>query len=272
MTPANFASYCRTMTKTNSTTFPDATILLFMNIWKDEIAGMIVDKVDEDYFGVPQKTDLVNGQREYPLPPDLPGKLKKVEAVIDPTYLDSNNNPVWVALKQFDLTQYDQLSQNLITGDVTDNEFTIQPTTDEDTIQSIFGNRQGQAAYMLYRNSIWIFSGALANFSPGNQYLKLWGYEWPSDITDLTSTTPLESDPTTITAGIPRQIHKVWADKVILEFEQTSDREYQPNDYENSLDSILEDRIMSLTQVDKDQSYTSTQPMAGHVYHDGFDL
>jgi|SRR5579871_1242572 len=273
MTPANFASYVRLMTKTNSTTLSDTNLKLIMNIVKDEISGIMVDKLDEEYFGVPQTTDLVNSQREYPLAVDIPGKLKKVEAVLDPTYLDSNGNVVWVDLKKFDLTQYSQLSTNLVvSGDITDGDFGIQPTTDEDTIQSIFGNRQGQAAYMIFRNSIWIFSGKLTGFTAGNNYLKIWSYEWPSDITDLTSTTPLETDPTTTSAGIPRQLHRAWADKVSLLWKQTSDKEYQPNDYENELDTIIEDRIMSLSKVDKDESYTMTQPMAGHVYHDGYDL
>lgn len=272
MTPVNFAAYVRKKTKTNSTTFPDADMLIYMNTWKDEIAGMIEDIVDEDYFGAPQTADLVNGQREYPLPQDAPGKIKKVEAVLDPTYLNSSNLPVWVDLRKFDLSQLSQLSQNLVAGDVNNGEFSVNPTTDEATITSFFGNRQGQAAFMIYRNSLWIFSGTLANFTSPNNYLKLWSYQWPADITSLAGTADLSVDPDNVDAGIPRQIHKVWADKVILEKKQDSDREYQPNDYENELDTILHDRIMSLTQVDKDESYTATQPEAGHIYHDGFDL
>ena len=243
-----------------------------MNIVKDEIAGKVVDIVDEDYFGVPETTDLVNGQREYPLPGDLPGKLKKVEAVLDPTYLNSSNLPVWIDLKKFDLTQYSRLTANLVNGDIDQVDLGVIATTDEATIQANFGNRQNQAAYMIYRNSIWIFSGALTGFTTGNNYLKIWGYQWPKDIADLTLTTDLSTDPTNQDAGIPRQLHKAWADLTALAWKQTSDKQYQPDEMETRLEEKLMDAINSLIPISKDESFTSTPPVNGHAFNDGYDL
>jgi hypothetical protein len=273
MTNAQFASYCRLKTKTNSTTFTDANLQLLTNIYKDEIAGKLVDIVDEDYFGVPQFTDLVNGQREYPLPGDLPGKFKKVEAVLDPTFLDNQGNPVWVDLRKFDLTQLSALSQNLVVGDPDQGtSFSVSPTTNEDNIQQLFGNRQGSAAFMVFRNSLWIFSGALTGFVANNQYLKLWGYEWPADVNNFALTTDLSTDPNPTSAGMPRQVHLPWADRVVLAWKQTSDKNYQPDDYEAATETRLHDAIMSLIPVDKAESYTSTQPMGGQLWNNGYNL
>src|SRR5258708_63523 len=272
MTAAQFANYIRLKTKTNTTTLTDANIILLGNIYKDEIAGKLVDIVDEDYFGVPETTDLVNSQREYPLPPDLPGKIKKVEAVLDPTFLNAQNLPVWVDLKKFDLTQYNQLTANMVAGSVEDVNIGAIATTDEPTIQANFGNRQNQVAYMIYRNSLWLFSGKLTGFVSGNNYLKIWGYEWPKDISDLTLTTDLSIDPTNQDAGIPRQVHIDWADKVVLAWKQISDKAYQLDDYEKRIDDRLSEHLASLIPILKGETFTAVQPVAGHVYNDGFDL
>lgn len=272
MTNQQFAAYVRLKTKTNSVTLTDVNLLMLMNIEKDIIAGKLVDFVDEEYFGVPETTDLVNSQREYPLPTDLPGKIKKVEAVLDPTNKDVNGNVVWVDLKKFDLTQYNQLTANMVNGTLEDIDLGIIATTDEPTIQRNFGNRQNQAAYMIFRNSIWIFSGALTGFVINNNYLKIWGYEWPKDISDLTLTTDLSLDPTNQDAGLPRQVHIDWADRVVLMWKQTSDQAYQMDDYEAALDDRMQRHIMSLVPVVKGESFTATQPVGGHIYNDGFDL
>ena len=51
MTSKQFADYIRKKTKTNSSTFTDADILLYANIIKDDIAKE-VNKANEDYFGI----------------------------------------------------------------------------------------------------------------------------------------------------------------------------------------------------------------------------
>ena len=272
MTVQQFFAYVRLKTKTNATTFPDASLLLLMNIYKDEMAGKLVDIVDEDYFGMPQTHDMINGQREYPLAGDLPGKIKKVECVIDPTYLDVNGNPVWIDLKKFDLTQLSQLAGNMVVGDAENGDLGFAATTNEDNIRSLFGNREGEASFMIYRNSIWIFSGELANFVPGNNYLKVWGYTWPQDITDPNSLLDLSQDPSNTSNGIPRQVHLPWADKVVLAWKQTSDKSYQPDDYEAATDKRAHEALMSLTPVDKSESFTATQPLGGQLWRNGSDL
>ena len=59
----NFASLVRKKTRTNSTTFTDADLLLYANTFKDEIAEMLSKEVGEDIFGLRLTRDLVADQR-----------------------------------------------------------------------------------------------------------------------------------------------------------------------------------------------------------------
>ena len=84
MTPAEFATYVRKKTKTNSTTFSDAEMLAYMKVRQDELAKDILD-ADEDILLIPQYTSLVADQREYPLPQDMLASIKRIEAKLDAT-------------------------------------------------------------------------------------------------------------------------------------------------------------------------------------------
>jgi hypothetical protein len=244
MTPLAFATYIRLKTHTNSTTFPDDNILAFAAIRMDQIAARICD-YDEDYFGAPQFADLVNNQREYPLPSDMLNHIKKVEA-----QLDSIN---WLNLTELDLSQY---------------EF----TTDEATIVSYFSNTQNNANYYIYRGSLWILSGSIANFSVGNQALKLWSYQWPAYITDLTLTTDISQDPTNTSAGFPRVAHQSLADGVIIDYKMSADKPMQLTDSENNWETNMEKNIQTLTSINKDRSVNATMPNNTGLYNNGFNL
>ncbi len=273
-TGVNFASYIRLKTKTDSTTLSDTNLCLLANMIKDDISGDIVD-LDEGYFGMPETTDLVNAQREYPFPNDQLMHIKKVEAVLNPTQKDQNGNPVWYDLHEFDLNSYSAMTGNVMMRDTSGNELiNFAPTTDEAKIQSVFANEQGKCGYMIYRNALWIFSGVLSGFTSGNNYLKIWSYAWPSDIsaTTLASTSDISIDPSTTDAALPRILHHVWADKVVVAYKQTSDRAYQLDDYEQGIEKRYQNALAKLLGLNQDRSFTLTQPSGGHVWSDGFDL
>lgn len=244
MTPVDFATYVRKGTHTNVNTFPDADILLYAGIAMDKIASRICD-YDEDYFGAPQTTDLVNNQREYPLPTDMLNHIKKVEASFDQTS--------WVNLTELDLSTYTF-------------------TTDEATIVNYFSNYQYNCFYFIYRGALWIMSGTLANFSPGNACLKLWSYQWPSHITDLTSTTDISIDPNNISAGFPRVAHESLADYVIIKYKLQADKPMQLTDAENSWEDNMLKNIRTLTELNKDRSINATMPKNQGLYDNGFRL
>lgn len=244
MTPFNLANYVRKKTHTNSTTFVDADILLYAGIRMDQIAARICD-YDEDYFGAPQTADLVNNQREYPLPSDMLNHIKKVEA-----QLDGVN---WINLTELDLSQY---------------EF----TTDEATIVSYFSNTQYDANYFIYRGALWLLTGTIANFNPGNAALKLWSYQWPAYITDLTSQIDISQDPTNISAGFPRVAHQSLADGIIIDYKLSADKPIQLTDAEQNWETNMDRNIRTLTSLNKDRSVNATMPTGMGLYNNGRNL
>lgn len=274
MTGKVFADYIRLKTKTNATTLTDTNLLLLANIVLDQLSAEVIT-LDEGYLGVPQTTDIHDGQREYPFPENMIMHLKKVEAVLNPTQLDQNGNPVWTDLHEFDLNQYSAMTGSVFQRDSTDAQVDFSPTTDEPKIQAVFGNVPGKAAYMIFRNSLWIFSGALTGYLPGNNYLKIWAYEWPIFITAAqlaNSTADLGDDPSSTTAGLPRILHQVWADMVVVLWKQSTDKQYQPDDYEQGIDLRKRTALQKLLGVNQDRSFTLTQPNGGHLWSDGFNL
>jgi hypothetical protein len=244
MTPLQLATYVRKKTHTNSITFTDADILLYAGIRMDQIAAKICD-YDEDYFGAPQTADLINNQREYPLPSDMLNHIKKVEA-----QLDGIN---WLNLTELDLSQY-------------------QFTTDEATIVSYFSNSINNAHYFIYRGALWILSGSITGFNPGNASLKLWSYQWPAYISDLTSQTDISLDPSNISAGFPRVAHQSLADGIIIDYKQSADKPIQLNDYDIAWETNLEKNIRTLTELNKDRSINATMPSNTGIWNNGYNL
>lgn len=192
MTGTNFAALVREYTRTNSSTFTDANIVLLANTVKDDFAKEIV-KADEDLFGLISTRNLVASStsditaREYTLP-EKTLKIKYVEAKLDGTN--------WVTLREFDLTTY-------------------RRTTDESRILSTFANEEGKAFFDLFRRSLWIYSGTITATTDG---LVIRTITLPADIStgDLSGSTDLSEDPTSTTFGMPIQFHELWARRVSM--------------------------------------------------------
>lgn len=215
MTYKEFGDYIRFKTRTNSTTFTDANLMLIANMFIDEFAKDIV-KVNEDYFGMPQTTDLELNQREYPLPADLLNQIKFVEAKLDGTN--------WIPLEELDLLTY-------------------RGNTDETTITSVFSNARASAKYDLFRGSLWLYSGPVTAVSGG---IKLWAFSWPAPITSLSSTTEMDIDPSTTSHGFPRSFHKLLADRVIIEWKETGDKQIPLTEREQNFGSFYTLAISSI--------------------------
>lgn len=188
MTPAEFATHVRFMTRTNSTTFTDAEILALMKIRQDELSKDILD-ADEDILLIPQYTSLVADQREYPLPQDMLASIKRVEAKLDGTN--------WIKLNEMDIVS---ISYSLLT---------------ESEITQNFNNQEGGAFFDLTRKSLYIYSGTITAVTDG---LKVWVNTWPTAIGDLSATDDMSQDPSTTTHGIPRELHEIWARGVIIDW------------------------------------------------------
>jgi len=240
MTGLQFAQLVREYTRTNSVSFTDASIILLANVIKDDFAKEIA-KADEDYFGVPSTRDLVASSnsdptaREYTLPEDYL-KIKKVEACLDGTN--------WLQLKEFDLIQY-------------------QRTTNEAEILNQFSNDEGKAFYDIFRKSLWIYSGAITANSGG---LKLWYIAYPADIAvaDLSGTQDLSVDPTTVTAGMPRQFHELWARKISITWKSSRPKPIPLTESELVFTPDFKSALSSIRNPNLDRSQIGSIP-----YNDG---
>jgi len=240
MTPIQLASYVRLKTKTNTTTFTDADIIVLANIYIDDFAKEIL-KVNEDYFGMPHTANLTANQREYPFPAEILNQIKFLEAKLDGTN--------WIKLKEFDLNTYSR-------------------TTDESTITSNFSNNEDEAFYDLFRNSIWIYSGTITDVTSG---LKLWSFDYPAHLTDLSLSTDISVDPTTTTGGFPRAFHELLCRRIIIEKKGMGDKPIPLTDNEQLFKFDFENALDSLRPANLDRAVTGTLPDEEDESDNGYD-
>lgn len=240
MTPLQIATYIRTRTKTNSTTLPDADLILMLGVHMDFLAQRIL-KIDEDYFGMPQTTDLVLNQREYPLPADLLNKIKFVEVKLDGTN--------WIPMQEFDILTYKR-------------------TTDEATIIENFANEENRAFYDIFRGSLWIYSGAIAAVVGG---IKLWAFSWPTWISDLSLATDLSIDPSTVTHGFPRALHKVLCDLVVIDFKSQGDTPIPLTESEKNIEYHIQLGLDAISNANESRIVVPSLPPSSDRGDEGFD-
>lgn len=228
-----FASLVRYYTKTNSTTFTDAEMLLLANVLKDDIAGQIAKKAGEDYFGLRFTRDLVAAQREYELPAEIMSRLKYLEAK-----LDGSN---WSKLGETDLLQYEK-------------------STDESTILSQYSGKD--PAFDIWDKSIFIYSdSAIISVTDG---LKLWAIVYPADFDDLSSVVDMATNPSTTSHGFPREFHGLLAIGVSIAYKTAQPRPIPLSEKEKTYERDLADKIESLREENLDRNFIASAP-----YNDG---
>lgn len=248
MTPVEFAYHVRDQTRTDSVTFTDALIMRYMKIRQTELAQDIL-KVDEDILLIPQVTDLVADQRDYPQPQDLLSRIKRVEAMLDGTN--------YIPLTEIDITQIG---------------VAISSETD---ITDVFNNLQyskavnsAGARYDLIRKSLYIYSGTITAVTSG---LKVWVNTWPTQISDLTATDDMSQDPSTTTHGIPRSLHEIWARGVIIFFKDSRDKPIPLTERELKYDIDKKSAIVTLRHGNLDREVIGDLPPASDRGNDGAD-
>jgi len=247
-TPAKFAAYVRYKTKTNSTTFPDAEILAYMEVRQDEIARAIL-KADEDILLIPQEDDLVADQREYSFPADILSRIKRVEAKLDATD--------FIPLTEIDINQIDY------------------PIATEADITAIFNNSQlskgnpNGARFDILRRALYILSGTITDVTDG---LKVWCMTYPAVITDLTeATTDMSVDPSDTTHGIPREMHEIWARGVIIDYKESKEKPIPLTERELVYKTDLQETIETLKHGNLDREVLGHLPPQSDRGNEGVD-
>jgi hypothetical protein len=230
-----FATLVRYYTKTNSTTFTDADILILANIFKDDISGLIASEVGEDYFGLRFERDLNAGQREYDLPAELMSRMKYLQAKL--------NGTDWEKLNETDLSTYGK-------------------AIDEDTIEATYADKDPE--FDLWDQGINILSAdPIIDVTNG---LKLWAIIFPADFPNLTSTEDMSTNPDDYSHGFPRQFHELLARRVSIAYKSSKDRPIPLSEKEKLYEVDLNTQVQSMKEANLDRS---TEP--SYPYDDGSD-
>ncbi len=249
-TPLKFAAYVRWKTRTTTATFTDDDMLVSMEFRQDEIAKAIL-KADEDILLVPSEDDLVAStitDREYPIASDMISRIKRVEVKFDGTN--------FIPLSEIDIASINN------------------PIGTEDEITAVFNNGQvsktnpNGARFDILRKSLFIYSGTIEAVTDG---IKLWYKSWPTPVTDLSSETDLSVDPSTITHGIPRVMHEIWARGVIIDYKGSKEKPLPLSERELNYKADLREAIQALRHGNLDREVIGELPPASDRGNDGFD-
>jgi hypothetical protein len=225
---------------TNDTTFTPASKLTLVNIFKDEIASMIVER-NAGYFLVPSTFDLVADQREYPLGDDVLNRIQRVElkfSANDARYLSRS-------IKEY-------------LGSETESEIVRQ-----------FSNIEGGFAHTIRRRALFILSGTIPNVTAGG---KIWTHIFPADLADLTGSTGLEVDPSTTSFGFPRQFHELLARRVAIEYKGSQPKPIPLNKQELQYEVDLKTQLDAISRPDNSREIIADMPSASDTWDYGFNL
>ncbi len=239
MTGTQLAALIRYKTKTNSTTFSDADMLPLVNLFKDEIASLIVEK-NNGMFLVPTTFNLVSNQREYGLPDDLLNRMHKVEIKFSST---SSRFPS-TFMKDW-------------RGSETESE-----------IVKYFTNEQGGFGHTIRRRALFILSGTIAAVTGGG---RLWYHAYPADLANLSGSTDLAIDPSTTTFGIPKQVHELIARRVAIEFKGSQPKPIPLNAMEKNYSIDLETQLVAMSTVDNSAEFIGDDLPKSDTGDNGFN-
>lgn len=220
MTPLQLATLVRHKTKTNSTTFTDADMLVLANLGKDEIAGKIADKRQEA-FNVEEYSDLALDTRTVPFKSATMNSLIRVEFKFTSTGDYVLGNPTKLSHEQI--------------------------PTQESIIVNYYNNDNPE--YFVRDKWIYILSGAIVAVTNGVK----WIYKkFPTDLANLTeATTDMSAAASATSLGFPKEFHELLADWISIQYKDrnTIALTKKENDFDNRLISKIDE--FSVVNVDE---------------------
>jgi len=238
MKPNELATYVRLLTKTNSTTFTDADMLVFANLYIDEFASRIVE-MDTGAFEVPYLFNLVANQREYAIGDDVLNRLHKVE--IKFTATDDRQPATYVK-------------------DYRGSETEAQ-------ITSLYSNGLGGFAYTLRRRAMLLLSGTIITVSQG---VRMTSLVFPEKLANLTdSSVSMEVDPSSTTFGFPRQFHELLGRKISIAWKSLQAMALSP--LEQSFERDLLKQLEAYSTTNNEGTTRSDDVTNQDSGNDGYD-
>lgn len=235
MTGQTFAAYIRKQTKTNTTTFTDADLVVFANVSKDELAGEIVANVDEGYFDVEMVRDLEAGIRDYTFTNDILKHIKYASAKLDGTTVSY--------LREADYSSAE--TQN-------------QPLLENETVKSMYASRKPE--FLVTGRGITLLTGSdIISVDDG---LKVVAEVYPEDLTtgSWASSADLSVPSTDITHAMPRASHLLWATRIIAMFKGSKDKPIPLTQSEQAILASTEEVFGMLRKRNTMRSFTAAVP------------
>jgi hypothetical protein len=260
MTAYTFAKTIRKYTKQNSTTLPDADILLLCNPLMDDLAELIAARdIKGNYFMVPATTNLLAGQREYAFPDDVLDHMFSIEIAFSNQTNSFGDLPFVRAFPD----DFRRLG-------VARTEANIQANyTNGNSSYPIdaFGSQSGFASsprYEIQRRSLYLLSGDISsttlkdsNGNPGatqvTNGIRLRYRAYPQNLTDVSSDanqSDMSVDPSTTTFGFPRQFHELWARACSIQWKAEHPGAVPPSQIEANYPNDLEAKLSGIEEND----------------------
>ena len=240
MTGTQLAALVRLKTSTNSTTFTNADMLVYVNLFKDEIASKIVER-NNGMFLVPSTFNLVADQREYAFPDDMLNRLHKFEV----KFASSDSRFQSTYVKDY-------------SGSETESEITKNYT-----------NQQGHFAHTIRRRALYVLSGTIIAVTNGG---RIWYHVFPADLANMTGSTDLGVDPSTTTFGIPRQFHELLGRRVSIEYKQNKPKPLPLNALEKNYEVDLQVALDAASHIDNSGSIIGELMSEVDQYNAGWDV
>lgn len=225
--------------RTNDTTFTTTDKLYLVNIFKDEMASMIVER-NAGFFLVPSTFDLVADQREYAIGDDLLNRIQKVELKFTSTTSRFPSHYI----KDY-------------SGSETESEIVKE-----------FTNIENGFAHTIRRRSLFILSGTIISVTAGG---RIWAHIFPAALANLTGSTGLEVDPTTTSFGFPRQFHELLARRVTIEYKGRQPKPIALAPSELNYEKDLEKQLAAISHVDNSGEIVAEMPTSEYFGNDGYD-
>ena len=144
--------------------------------------------------------------------------------------------------------------------------------TDETSILANFSDANPK--YDILHGSFIIYNGsAITAVTDG---IKRWTIIYPADIdaADLSGSDDLSINPSDTTVGFPRNMQRLWADAVILDWKETQDRPIKLNRNEQLWETRFQEQMSVLrdTNVDEMVGLVGEDPWTQPEREAGFNL
>jgi len=238
MTGTQLAALIRRKTRTTTSTYTDANMLVDVNVAIEELAGQI-QQVRPEIWNMPMLADLVADQREYGCASDMLNNIVSLELKFSSTA---------------DYVPATPLKKNL-------SDSALQ----ESVIVGAYNNYT--PFYFLRRKAVYILSGTIVEVTNG---FKLVSNIFPATLADLSGVTDLSADPTTTSHGFPREFHLLLADRVSIMFKNMKSMKLDRD--ELTYDQRLEAKLEEFSIANLDLQETADMPGSASLSNHGFDL